>query len=63
MQIRQSTNVGRPLGSREFVRDLERQLARQLAPRKGGRPKKSAVELETEQLLFAVGGAFIPINR
>lgn len=40
--LRQSTNTGRPLGSAEFVAELEGQMLRPLAPRKAGRPKKVA---------------------
>ncbi len=38
--MRQSTHTGRPLGSVEFVRELEQKTERVLAPRKGGRPAK-----------------------
>lgn len=38
--IRRSTYTGRPLGTSEFVSDLEQLTHRRLAPRKGGRPKK-----------------------
>jgi REP-associated tyrosine transposase len=40
--LRQYTHTGRPLGSPEFVSMLERSTERQLAARKGGRPKKPA---------------------
>ena len=40
--LRQYTHTGRPLGSPEFVATLERSTKRQLAARKGGRPKKPA---------------------
>jgi hypothetical protein len=36
--VRQCTHTGRPLGSEQFVQELEGQTNRQLAPRKGGRP-------------------------
>jgi putative transposase len=36
--VRQCTHTGRPLGTEEFVRDLEAAAKRLLAPRKGGRP-------------------------
>ena len=38
--LRHSTHTGRPLGSSEFVAELEKLTLRPLAPRKGGRPKK-----------------------
>ncbi len=41
--LRRSTHTGRPLGTDEFVTALEQQVARPLAPRKGGRPRKPAV--------------------
>jgi putative transposase len=37
-KIRQFTHTGRPLGSENFVREMEETMQRQLAPRKGGRP-------------------------
>jgi len=40
MAVRQSTHTGRPLGTEEFVRELEELTKRALAPRKGGRPSK-----------------------
>ena len=39
-EIRAHTHTGRPLGSSGFVQDLERELGRSLAPRKGGRKPK-----------------------
>jgi len=38
--LRQYTHTGRPLGSEEFVADLEHSTLRALVPRKAGRPKK-----------------------
>jgi len=38
MAVRQSTHTGRPLGTAEFVRDLEDKTQRRLTARKGGRP-------------------------
>jgi hypothetical protein len=40
--LRQCTHTGRPLGTTEFVNQLEQVTLRRLAPRKGGRPKKPA---------------------
>ena len=44
MAVRQCTHTGRPLGSEEFVHELEGAAKRPLAPRKGGRPAKVATE-------------------
>jgi putative transposase len=38
-RLERSLSTGRPVGSREFVRRLERRLGRDLAPRTGGWPK------------------------
>ena len=38
MAVRQSTHTGRPLGTEEFVHELEELTKRPLVPRKGGRP-------------------------
>lgn len=40
-RIRRATSTGRPLGSDEFIKKLERITKRDLFPRKGGRPKKA----------------------
>jgi putative transposase len=40
--LRHCTHTGRPLGSAEFVAQLEQAMMRPLTPRKGGRPKKPA---------------------
>jgi putative transposase len=40
--IRRNTHTGRPLGSAEFVRDLEQRLGRRLAPQKGRPPGQGA---------------------
>ena len=39
--IRQCTHTGRPLGGSDFVKELERETQRRLAPRKGGRPLRA----------------------
>jgi putative transposase len=52
--LRRATHTGRPLGTAEFVADLEKLTARPLAPQKGGRPKKAAPDLR--QLEFSVSG-------
>jgi putative transposase len=40
--LRRATHTGRPLGTTEFVAELEKVTMRPLAPQKGGRPKKAA---------------------
>lgn len=40
--LRHSTHTGRPLGSSDFVAELEALTSRRLSPCKGGRPKKPA---------------------
>ena len=39
-RLRQCTHTGRPLGTPEFIKSLERATQRQLAPQKGGRRGK-----------------------
>ena len=39
--LRRFTHTGRPLGSKDFVGGLEKSTRRHLAPRPGGRPRKS----------------------
>jgi hypothetical protein len=41
---RHRTHTGRPLGTSEFVAQLEKETLRPLALRKGGRPKKTATD-------------------
>jgi putative transposase len=50
--IRQCTHTGRPLGSAEFVQDLEASMNRRLAPQKGGRPAKTASDARQGELAF-----------
>jgi putative transposase len=50
--IRRSTHAGRPLGTADFVADLERALRRPLAAKKGGRPPKKRLEGRQEALAF-----------
>jgi putative transposase len=40
--LRKCTHTGRPFGSEEFVKRLELQTSRPLAPRKGGHPGKTS---------------------
>ena len=46
--LRQCTHTGRPLGTEDFVAQLEKVTLRSLAPQKGGRPKKP--EADTRQI-------------
>jgi len=48
LSMRQSTHTGRPLGTEEFVRDMEKATERTLAPQKGGRPSKAIDERQSE---------------
>ena len=50
-ELRHCTHTGRPLGSPEFVAELEALTSRRLAARKGGRPKKPAAH--SNQLRFS----------
>ena len=49
--IRQSTHIGRPLGTPQFIEALEKAMRRQLVPKKGGRPAKSK-DTKQESLSF-----------
>ena len=49
--LRHSTHTGRPLGAPEFVAALEEITSRPLAPRRGGRPKKSVAESSQTSLI------------
>lgn len=42
--IRESTHTGRPLGTPEFIEQLERTSGRHLAPQKGGRSRKPPIQ-------------------
>ena len=50
-RLRDSTHIGRPLGSPDFVAGLEELTSRSLAPRKGGRPKKPAADCRQASLI------------
>ncbi len=50
--IRQSTHSGRPLGTPEFVKTLERNLKRSLLPQRGGRPRKKDADMRQEVIAF-----------
>lgn len=43
--IRRSTHMGRPLGTEEFTRSLEKLVQRQLTPGPRGRPRKAVREI------------------
>lgn len=51
--VRQYTHTGRPLGSEEFVADLEHSTLRALVPRKAGRPKKGIGNVKRNDFNFA----------
>ena len=50
--IRQATYSGRPWGSEEFIQQLEQELDRNLAARKGGRPKKADADCSGQGSLW-----------
>jgi putative transposase len=50
--IRQHTHTGRPLGSAEFVRDMEAITQRQLAPQKRGPREKITIDHRQGKLSF-----------
>jgi len=50
--IRQCTHTGRPLGGTAFVQSLEEATQRQLAPHKGGRPRKGLKDSPQTTLEF-----------
>jgi putative transposase len=51
--LRRYTHTGRPLGSEEFVADLERSTFRSLIPRKPGRPTNRARDTQQDGFTFA----------
>jgi putative transposase len=50
--VRQCTHSGRPLGTEEFVKDLEEKVMRSLAPRKGGRPPRGVEDGRQSGFVF-----------
>jgi len=52
MAVRQSTHTGRPLGTEEFVHELEELTKRPLVPRKGGRPTNPDNDTRQSELNF-----------
>jgi hypothetical protein len=51
--VRQYTHTARPLGSEEFVANLEHSTLRALAPRKAGRPTKRVRDVKQDGFIFA----------
>jgi putative transposase len=51
--LRQYTHTGRPLGSEQFIADLEHSTLRALAPRNAGRPKKATPDAAQHAFGFA----------
>ncbi|MBZ5597355.1 MAG: hypothetical protein LAN83_03450 [Acidobacteriia bacterium] len=51
-ELRRSTHTGRPLGTAEFVTELEKSMLRPLAARKAGRRKKPAGNWSQPELTF-----------
>ncbi len=49
--LRRHERTGRPLGNESFIQHLEHKLGRNLAPQKGGRPKKAKNEYGVPRLL------------
>lgn len=52
MAVRHCTHTGQPLGSDEFVRELEERTKRALAPQKGGRPAATEKNKGQEEFAF-----------
>ncbi len=50
--LRRSTHTGRPLGTTEFVAEVEKSFGKTLVPRKGGRPKKTSTNPLRHTLTF-----------
>ncbi len=50
--LRQCTHTGRPLGSAAFTESIEQSTHRRLAPRKGGRPRKSVADPRQQPLIL-----------
>jgi len=51
--IRRSTYTGRPLGTAEFIEELEQKMRRRLALQKGGRPRKLGDDTRQGELRFS----------
>jgi putative transposase len=50
--IRNCTYTGRPLGTTEFIRSLEREANRSLTVQKRGRPRKAAIDESQSTMMF-----------
>jgi hypothetical protein len=50
--IRHCTYTGRPLGTTEFIRELEQKTQRPLAAQKGGRPRLPNKDARQSKLTF-----------
>ena len=50
--LRDCTHTGRPLGTEEFIHELEEATKRPLSPRKGGRPAKLQAEKRQGELFL-----------
>jgi hypothetical protein len=50
--IRNCTYTGRPLGTTEFIRSLERETNRSLTVQKRGRPRKAAIDESQSTMMF-----------
>ena len=55
-ELRQNTHTGRPLGSRDFVGEIEEATHRRLVPSKGGRPPRRKAAGEQVGMDFSMGG-------
>jgi len=55
--LRESTHTGRPLGTPEFVQELEKTLLRRLTRQKGGRPAKKERDERQAMLSFQGRGS------
>jgi putative transposase len=51
-RLRSATRTGRPLGSEEFLEEIERNTRRALRPRQVGRPRKAS---QPPQLSLEIG--------
>jgi hypothetical protein len=52
LAIRRWTYTGRPLGTAEFIKELEKKTRRRLALRKGGHPRKPTGDAQQGELTF-----------
>jgi hypothetical protein len=52
LAIRRCTYTGRPLGSAEFIKELEKKTRRLVALRKGGHPRNPSGDARQGELAF-----------